>query len=213
VTKGIVNIRGKDYHTVAKRVSEFRKMCPITEGWAIVTSLDVDNETRVLVSSKIIDPDGKVVATGIAEEIRQGSNINRTSAVENAETSSIGRCIANAGMGGENFASADEVLRAIEQQESLPAEIPPLDERDPGEQQGCDWTATDEEDSEIEAALEVIKTNIKTAIETYGEEEYKIWHGRVLSNFYGVDSIEKLTLDQMLDFSNKQLEKIKMGEK
>jgi hypothetical protein len=39
--------------------------------------------------------DGVVVATGHAEEIRNQGNVNKTSHVENCETSSLGRCLAN----------------------------------------------------------------------------------------------------------------------
>lgn len=47
--------------------------------------------------------DGVQVATGWAEEIRGQGNVNRTSHVENCETSAIGRALANAGMAGSDF--------------------------------------------------------------------------------------------------------------
>jgi hypothetical protein len=40
------------------------------------------------------------VATGYAEEVRGAGNVNRTSHVENCETSAVGRALANAGMAG-----------------------------------------------------------------------------------------------------------------
>ena len=57
-----------------------------------------------------------VVASGLAEEVRKASNINKTSALENAETSAVGRALAFFGMGGTEIASADEVAGAIGQQ-------------------------------------------------------------------------------------------------
>jgi hypothetical protein len=39
--------------------------------------------------------DGVVVATGHAEEIRNQGNVNKTSSLENCETSSLGRCLSN----------------------------------------------------------------------------------------------------------------------
>ena len=47
--------------------------------------------------------DGTLIATGWAEEIRGQGNVNRTSHVENAETSAVGRALANAGMAGSDF--------------------------------------------------------------------------------------------------------------
>jgi deoxycytidylate deaminase len=64
---------------------------------------------------------GQVISTGYAEEVRSASKINRTSALENAETSAVGRALAFFGMGGSEIASADEVANAISQQNSQPA--------------------------------------------------------------------------------------------
>jgi hypothetical protein len=64
----------------------------------------------------ISDEKGRVIATGHAEEVRASSQINKTSALENAETSAIGRALAALGMAGTEFASADEVAQAIKQQ-------------------------------------------------------------------------------------------------
>ena len=191
MTKGIVNIRGKDYQTVARRVADFREVFPISDKWAIITELVVDNETRVVMLAEIIDPDGEIVATGYAEEMRGSSNINRTSAMENCETSAIGRCLANAGLGGEAYATADEALRAIEQQQELDNQPQP------------------ESDSPITSSAE-IQDNISQAINLIGEDKYREWHSRVLANFFGVDSIEKLTTQQMSEFSTMQ--KTKIGE-
>ena len=60
------------------------------------------------------------VYTGHAVEVYNSSMINKTSALENCETSSIGRALASAGFGGSEFASADEVSNAISQQKSMP---------------------------------------------------------------------------------------------
>lgn len=48
--------------------------------------------------------DGVMIATGWAEEVRGQGNVNRTSHVENCETSAIGRALANAGMAGSDMA-------------------------------------------------------------------------------------------------------------
>src|SRR5687767_9295339 len=108
---GIVNIHGKEYQTVAYRVGKFREAhglnyCLTTE----IVSRDTD---CVVMKATITNPEGKVVATGHSEEYRHTSNINKTSALENAETSAIGRALAALGLGGTEFATADEVAHAI----------------------------------------------------------------------------------------------------
>tara|TARA_A100000171_G_C2098202_1_gene128235 strand:- start:203 stop:784 length:582 start_codon:yes stop_codon:yes gene_type:complete len=111
---GIVNIRGKKYKTVAKRVADFRSRYP---DWSIETDV-IDAGEQVLVKCIIRDGSGKVLSTGHAEEERGSSNINKTSAIENAETSAIGRALAFCaeGLAGEEIASADEVANAVNQQ-------------------------------------------------------------------------------------------------
>ena len=65
-------------------------------------------------------PDGAVLATGHAEEIRGAGNVNQTSALENAETSAIGRALAALGLSGGEFASANE-LDAVERKRAAKA--------------------------------------------------------------------------------------------
>ena len=61
--------------------------------------------------------DGIVIATGHAEEKRTASRINQTSALENCESSAIGRMLAVCGVTNDQIASAEEVSAAIEQQD------------------------------------------------------------------------------------------------
>ena len=109
---GTVKIHGKEYKTVALRIEEFRKKHP---GHTILTELVEANDTLVIVKATI-SWEGVVIATGYAEEVRTASKINRTSALENAETSAVGRALAFFGLGGSEIASADEVANAIQQQ-------------------------------------------------------------------------------------------------
>jgi len=110
---GIVNIRGKEYMTVALRVQNFREVHP---DWSIVTQIVHRDENEVVMVAAILDEQNRIIATGHAEEKRKASQINSTSALENCETSAIGRCLASAGFGGSEFASANEVQNAIQQQ-------------------------------------------------------------------------------------------------
>lgn len=112
---GIVNISGKEYHTVAKRVSDFREQHG--DKFGLCTEIIEAGETVVMRALIIGREDNFVVATGTAEERRGAGQINKTSALENAETSAIGRALAAFGIGGTEFASANEVENAIHQQE------------------------------------------------------------------------------------------------
>ena len=110
---GIVNIRGKEYQTVALRVQKFREANP---RWQIYTEIVKCDENVVIIRCDICDEAGVHVASGHAEEFRASSQINSTSALENCETSAIGRALAAAGFGGTEFASANEMQNAIYQQ-------------------------------------------------------------------------------------------------
>ena len=109
---GTVKIHGKEYKTVALRIQEFREKHP---DFTIQTELVEANDTLVVMKATI-SAGGMVIATGYAEEVRTASKINRTSALENAETSAVGRALAFFGLGGSEIASADEVANAISQQ-------------------------------------------------------------------------------------------------
>lgn len=113
MAKSTVNIHGKEYETVASRVHRFKSDFT---SLAIITELLERDDSTVVMKASIIDPDGRVLATGHAEENRQASTINRTSALENCETSAIGRALASFGLAGTEFATADEVAQAIKQQ-------------------------------------------------------------------------------------------------
>lgn len=112
---GTVNIHGKVYETVALRVKKFREKHP---GYTLQTQIVSRDDECVVMQASISDESGRVIATGHSEEYRHTSQINRTSALENAETSAIGRALAAFGLGGTEFATADEVANAIQQQQT-----------------------------------------------------------------------------------------------
>jgi 3-deoxy-D-manno-octulosonate 8-phosphate phosphatase KdsC-like HAD superfamily phosphatase len=115
---GKVSIHGKEYKTVALRVNEFREKCGLEYG--IETDL-ISNADLVVMKATIKHLGGSVVASGYAEEVRGSSNINSTSALENCETSAIGRALAAFGLAGTEYASANEVSEAIIQQNCMAA--------------------------------------------------------------------------------------------
>tara|TARA_R110000787_G_scaffold229595_1_gene337146 strand:- start:173 stop:1027 length:855 start_codon:yes stop_codon:yes gene_type:complete len=112
-----VNIHGKEYRTVAERIVLLHEKldgdCSVTTE---IVSIDDD---KVIMKSTITH--GELIWTGHALEVFGSSMINKTSALENAETSSLGRALAFAGLGGEEIASADEVANAIAQQNNSSA--------------------------------------------------------------------------------------------
>ena len=111
--EGKVNIHGKIYLTVSYRVNEFRKEHP---EWGILTDIVEATDDIVIMKATVIDGD-KIIGTGYAEEKRNSTMINKTSALENCETSAIGRALAACGYAGTEYASANEVENAIHQQD------------------------------------------------------------------------------------------------
>ncbi len=110
-----IDIKGKSYTQVSTRLAVFRKYFPDA---SIATILIHDDEQRVVIQAKITIGD-TVISTGFAEEFRGDGWINATSALENAETSSIGRALAGLSLHGNEYASSFEVSNAITQQQYL----------------------------------------------------------------------------------------------
>ena len=114
------NIRGKQYVEVNERIKFFRQEEQY-KNWGINTEFPMLTAEECLCRATITDNDGMVVAVGHAHENRAASNINKTSYVENCETSAVGRALAMLGIGIDtSIASANEVETAIEQQEEKP---------------------------------------------------------------------------------------------
>jgi len=121
MTDGVVKIHGREYKTVALRVQEFKEKHP---SWSIHTQLVSADADAVVMKALILDDSQSIRGTGYAEEVRAATKINRTSAMENAETSAIGRALAACGFAGTEYASADEVANAIVQQNTQEATSP-----------------------------------------------------------------------------------------
>ena len=112
------NIRGKQYVEVNERIKYLRQEDSLKD-YSILTEFPVLDSEMCVCKCTIATPQGKVIATGHAHEERGSSNINKTSYVENCETSAVGRALAMLGIGIDaSIASANEVQDAIAQQES-----------------------------------------------------------------------------------------------
>jgi len=110
-----VKIHGKEYEIVGSRVHRFRKD---HSDWSIQTEILNQTADEIIIRASIADEKNIIRATGIAHEKEGASSINKTSYVECAETSAIGRALACFDYQGGEFASADEVAQAIHQQTS-----------------------------------------------------------------------------------------------
>jgi hypothetical protein len=110
------NIKGKDYVEVNQRLLYFRNESAYA-GWSLESEIFDLQPDRCCVRAVIRDNEGRIRATGHASEDRTSSMINKTSYVENCETSAWGRALACIGIGIEtSIASSNEVQMAIAQQ-------------------------------------------------------------------------------------------------
>lgn len=116
-----ISIKGKEYVPVTERVKEFRRQYP---DFKLITEIVHYDDNSVIMVAKIYDQDGKMIANGHAQEDRNASNINKTSYVENCETSAVGRAIGMLGIGIDaSMASAEEVANAVDRQETLKQKV------------------------------------------------------------------------------------------
>jgi hypothetical protein len=107
-----------DYETVASRITRFYEAYPT--GRIITENLTTENDRAqsiwIVRASVYLTLEEQIAgcpkATGLAFEVDGLGMANKTAALENAETSSIGRCLANMGMSGDKRASREEMEKA-----------------------------------------------------------------------------------------------------
>lgn len=109
-TEGVTQRGGKKYTMVSVRVEAFRKAFGMDYG--IETEIISYTGDNVIAKAVIKNKDGMIIGSGYAEEIRGSSNVNKTSAIENCETSAVGRALASIGLHGGQYASINEVEQA-----------------------------------------------------------------------------------------------------
>ena len=108
------DIKGKEYAEVNQRIKAFRMVYP---NGSITTELLALKDGVCIFKAKVTNNDGDVIATGTAYEKENSTFINKTSYIENCETSAVGRALGMAGFGIDtSVASAEEVQNAIENQ-------------------------------------------------------------------------------------------------
>ena len=113
---GSVAIMGfnlEDYEPVESRITSFWADNPMGR---IITSIAHYDGDYALIKAEVYrdDADDRPTATGYAEEKRGAGNVNRTSHVENCETSAIGRALANMGYAAKGKRPSQEEMAKVE---------------------------------------------------------------------------------------------------
>lgn len=109
-----VDIKGKAYVEVNERIKYFRENY---KGWSLESDLLSLENGVCVIKATIRDENGVVKANGLAYEKENSTFINKTSYIENCETSAWGRALGNLGIGIDTaIASAEEVINAVNNQ-------------------------------------------------------------------------------------------------
>lgn len=148
------NIKGKAYVEVNERIKYFRESGNYN-GWSLSSEVVHLDENSCVIRAEVRDENWVLRATGFAQEDKSSSFINKTSYVENCETSAWGRALANLGIGIDtSIASSNEVSMAIAKQ-NTPA--PQKSAETPSKK-----TMTDEVKSKM---IEAVKNGKREAVE------------------------------------------------
>lgn len=112
-----INIKGKEYVMVNERLKEFRVKYP---DYSLESEIIQLEDNFVVIKAIIRNENNRIIATGLAQEDKGSSMINKTSYIENCETSAWGRALGNLGIGIDtSIASAEEMQMAISKQEQM----------------------------------------------------------------------------------------------
>jgi hypothetical protein len=109
----------QDYETVESRLEKWWKDYP--DG-RVSTKIEQATDTRYIVSAELFktEADAKACATGLASESISDRGVNSTSALENCETSAIGRALANAGYAAKGKRASREEMTKVVQLQAVP---------------------------------------------------------------------------------------------
>lgn len=177
------DIKGTDYAEVSERVKAFRSICP---NGSIQTELIKDEDGKCIFKATVSDMAGEILGTGYAYEKESSSFINKTSYIENCETSAVGRALGFVGIGIDaGIASYEEKANADVQQ--------------------------DEERMRAQSQEKISEMKVKALVEKCKNENVDV---TTLCGFYGVDKFADLTEAQFFNINQKWkkiLERVKDG--
>ena len=222
------DIKGKDYAEVNQRIKAFRMVYP---NGTIKTEM-LSNENGVCIFKATIWNDNKLLATGTAYEKENSTFINKTSYIENCETSAIGRALGIAGFGIDvSVASAEEVQNAINNQTISKEDaeeykinfgkysgktIKEIYEEKP---EYVEWLMNNTKDETIVKVIEIVTGLVKPSEEELDnrawllasiqtlEMEKNVDHEKALKH-YKVNSDKEMTTEQLEDYE-KRLKEMK----
>lgn len=222
------DIKGKDYAEVNQRIKAFRMVYP---NGTIKTEM-LSNENGVCIFKATIWNDNKLLATGTAYEKENSTFINKTSYIENCETSAIGRALGIAGFGIDvSVASAEEVQNAINNQTISKEDaeeykinfgkysgktIKEIYEEKP---EYVEWLMNNTKDETIVKVIEIVTGLVKPSEEELDnrawllasiqtlEIQKNVDHEKALKH-YKVNSDKEMTIEQLEDYE-KRLKEMK----
>lgn len=112
-TIATTDIKGKDYAEVNQRIKAFRMVYP--EGTINTEIISLENGICTMKATAMNE--GKILGTGFAQEKEGSTFINKTSYIENCETSAVGRALGMCGFGIDtSVCSAEELQNALNNQ-------------------------------------------------------------------------------------------------
>ena len=115
-----IDVKGKDYVMVPERIRAFRTLFP--EGFIKTDILSMENGVCVMKTKVGYYENGHeiVLGTGLAYEKESNGYINKTSYIENCETSAVGRALGFLALGidGGGICSAEELVNAVKNQDN-----------------------------------------------------------------------------------------------
>ena len=112
----------EDYETVEERLVKYWKDHPDGQ---IHTEIIEVSASRFIVKASVFrtEADARPWTTGLAEETVQGRGVNATSALENCETSAIGRALANAGYATKGKRASREEMAKVATKQAVVEQI------------------------------------------------------------------------------------------
>lgn len=150
-----IDFKGKGYVEVNTRVKAFRNICP---SGSITTEIVSLENGVVTMKATITDEEGRILSTGLAQEKESSSYINKTSFIENCETSAIGRALGFLAIGVDgSICSTDELANALNNQ---------------GEKKMNDSLKEKINDKDLQILKNTLKANqVKAVLEQLGKKD------------------------------------------